>query len=102
MIEYKTIAESNNFIILEQYNREWMVAEGYQSEADLEREFVTDLQNQGYEYRRDLKSQEALLANVRAQLQTLNNVQFSDDEWQRFVETEGTRNRKGRLCDQCS
>jgi len=87
MTEYKTIAESNNFIILEKYNREWMVAESYQSEGDLERELIQDLQNQGYEFRKDLKSQEALLANVRVHLQTLNNVEFSNGEWLRFVET---------------
>jgi len=87
MIEYKPIAESNHFIILEKYNREWMVAESYQSESDLEREFIADLQNQGYEYRPDLNSQASLLANVRSQLQTLNNVQFSVGEWLRFVET---------------
>lgn len=87
MIEYNPIAESNNFIILEKYNREWKVAEGYQSEGDLERELIADLQNQGYEFRPDLNSQETLLANVRAQLQTLNNVQFSNGEWLRFVET---------------
>lgn len=87
MIEYNPIAESNNFIILEKYIREWKVAEGYQSEADLERDLISDLQNQGYEYRSDLNSQQALLANVRTQLQTLNNVQFQDAEWLRFVET---------------
>lgn len=87
MIEYNPIAECNNFIILEKYKREWMVAESYQSEGDLERELITDLQNQGYEYRADLNSRDALLANVRTQLQTLNNVQFSDGEWLRFVET---------------
>ena len=87
MIEYNPIAESNNFIILEKYNREWKVAEGYQSEGDLEQELIADLQNQGYEYRPDLNSQETLLANVRTQLQTLNNVQFSGGEWLRFVET---------------
>jgi type I restriction enzyme R subunit len=40
MIDYKPIAESNNFIILDKYNREWMVAESYQSENDLERELI--------------------------------------------------------------
>jgi len=84
MIEYKPIAESNHFIILDKYTRECMVAESYQSEGDLERELITDLQNQGYEYCPNLKSQQALLANVRTQLQTLNNVQFSDGEWLRF------------------
>jgi type I restriction enzyme R subunit len=53
----------------------------------LERELIADLQNQGYEYRPDLNSPQTLLANVRVQLQTLNNVQFSNGEWLRFVET---------------
>jgi len=87
MTEYKTIAESNNFIILDKYKREWAVAESYQSEGDLERELIQDLVNQGYEFRADLKAQAPMLANVREQLQNLNNVQFSDDEWQRFVDT---------------
>ncbi|MBU6175536.1 MAG: type I restriction endonuclease subunit R, partial [Planctomycetes bacterium] len=87
MSEYKPIAETNNFIILEKYHREWNVAESYQSESDLERELIADLQNQGYEYCPDLNSQQTLLTNVRTQLQTLNNVQFSNGEWLRFVET---------------
>ena len=87
MTDYKTIAESKNFIVLEQYNQEWMAAEGYQSESDLEREFIADLQNQGYEYLHGLNTPEALLANIRVQLQALNAVQFSNDEWLRFVET---------------
>ena len=88
MIEYiKPIAESNNFIVLDRYVREWKVAETYQSEADLEREFIDDLVNQGYEYLPGLRTLQALMANVREQLQSLNNVQFSDGEWARFVET---------------
>ncbi len=87
MSEYKTIAESKNFIVLEQYTKQWQVAESYQSEGDLEREFIQDLVSQGYEYPPGLNTPQALLANVRVQLQTLNNVQFSDGEWQRFVDT---------------
>jgi len=87
MYEYKAIAESNNFIVLDKYTKEWKVAESYQSEGDLEREFIQDLQNQGYEYLPALNSPQALLANVRVQLQVLNNVQFAEGEWQRFVET---------------
>ena len=87
MTEYKTIAESNNFIVLDKYTKESKVSESYQSEYDLEREFISDLQNQGYEYLPNLNTPETLLANVRMQLQTLNNVQFSDGEWLRFVET---------------
>ncbi|MFH1813971.1 MAG: type I restriction endonuclease subunit R [Pseudomonadota bacterium] len=86
MSDYKTIAESKNFIVLDKYTKEWQVNESYQSEGDLEREFIQDLVHQGYEFP-SLNTPEALLANVRVQLQALNNVQFSDAEWQRFVET---------------
>lgn len=83
----KPIAESNRFIVLDKYTKEWEATESYQSEGDLERELIRDLGNQGYEFCSDLNSSEAMLANVRAQLQALNNVQFSDGEWLRFVET---------------
>ena len=86
MSDYAAIAELNNFIVLEQYIKAVQVAEGYQSEGDLEREFIDDLQKQGYEYAPGLTTHDALLANVRTQLQTLNEVRFSDGEWQRFVE----------------
>lgn len=87
MTDYKAIAESNNFIVLDKYKREWEVKESYQSEGDLEREFIQDLQNQGYEYLPGLNTNKALLENVRTQLQALNNVEFTDGEWSRFLET---------------
>lgn len=87
MIDYSTIAESKNFIVLDKYTREWKVAESYQSEGDLERELIQDLQTQGYEYLPGLNTPEALLANVRVQLQALNAVQFTEGEWLRFVGT---------------
>lgn len=87
MINYKTITEANNFIVLDRYTQEWKVAESYQSEGDLERELIQDLVNQGYEYLPALNNPEAMLANVREQLQSLNNVVFLEGEWKRFVET---------------
>ncbi|PIY01338.1 MAG: DEAD/DEAH box helicase [Hydrogenophilales bacterium CG_4_10_14_3_um_filter_58_23] len=88
MVDYtKPIAESNSFIVLDKYAKEWQVNESYQSEYDLERDFIQDLQNQGYEYCLDLNTPPKLLSNVREQLQALNNVQFLEGEWQRFVET---------------
>ena len=87
MSDYKTIAESKNFIVLEKYTPEWKVAENYQSEGDLERDFIQDLVRQGYEAPLGLNTPQALLANVRVQLQTLNGMEFSNAEWQRFVET---------------
>ena len=87
MTQYKTIAESNNFIVLDQYKK--FVEEpnaGYQTEGSLEREFIRDLQAQGYEYLQGLNSHDALVKNLRVQLQRLNNVVFSDAEWRRFLE----------------
>jgi type I restriction enzyme, R subunit len=83
----KPIAESNSFIILDKYTKQWDELESYQSEADLERELIKDLKNQGYEFLPDLTTPNAMLVNVRKQLQDLNKVEFSNDEWLRFVET---------------
>lgn len=81
----KPIAESKNFIVLDRYTSDWTAADHYQSEAELERELIEDLRNQGYEFLPNLTSPEAMLANVRVRLEKLNNVAFSDDEWARFV-----------------
>ena len=85
---YKTIAESNNFIVLDKFTKYIEVNEApavYQTEAALENEFIQDLRNQGYEYL-SLKTYQEMLANARIQLQTLNNMTFLDSEWTRFVE----------------
>jgi type I restriction enzyme R subunit len=87
MYEYKPVAESNSFIVLDKYSKDEQINESYQSEDALEREFIQDLQNQGYEFLPSLNNPEALLANVRDQLQALNNMQFADGEWLRFVES---------------
>ena len=87
MNAYNPIAETNNFIVLDKYVKEWSVAESYQTEGELERELIQDLVNQGYEYLPGLNNPEAMLANIRTQLQVLNNVQFGNGEWLRFVET---------------
>ncbi len=86
MIEQKTIAESNNFIVLDKYTKIDQKGASYQTEADLEKELIQDLRNQGYEYVPTLTSQQAMLANVRVQLQELNDIVFTDAEWSRFLE----------------
>ena len=78
------IAESDNFIILDTYIKKEQ-AGSYQSEADLERELIADLVKQGYDYRKDITTPEALLTNLKAQLESLNAVTFSDSEWKRFL-----------------
>lgn len=86
---YKTIAESNNFIVLDKFTKYLEVNEApavYQTEAALEKEFIQDLINQGYENPINLNTPEAMLSNIRVQLQSLNNVTLSNEEWVRFVE----------------
>jgi type I site-specific restriction-modification system R (restriction) subunit len=88
MIHYTPpIAELNNFIALDKYTQCSQVKEACQSECALEREFIADLENQGYDYLRDVNTAEKMLANVRVQLQTLNHMQFLEGEWRRFVES---------------
>ena len=87
MFEYKPIAESKNFIVLDKYEKYSFIREEasvYQTEASLEKEFIQDLVSQGYEYLPELTTPEAMLKNVRVQLQILNDVVFSDEEWIRF------------------
>jgi len=86
---YKTIAETNNFIVLDKYTKHSEAHEApatYQTESALEREFIQDLISQGYENPKNLNTLEAMLANVRVQLEALNDMEFKDGEWARFVE----------------
>ena len=80
-MQYNTIAELQNYIVLDNYVKSSIACEppaGYQTEAALERELIDDLKNQGYEYVPEITSPDALLTNARKQLQTLNQVVFTD------------------------
>lgn len=79
------IVESDNFIILEKYTKLEQPSQ-YQTEADLEKELIADLRQQGYEYLTHLTTPEALLANLKTQMEVLNNVIFTDAEWLRFLD----------------
>lgn len=86
MSEYKPIAESNHYIVLDKYTKIAEQGGGYQTEVNLERELIQDLVSRGYEHLTNVTTPEKMLANARMQLQDLNKVQFSDDEWLRFCE----------------
>lgn len=88
MSTYKTIAESKSFIVLDDYSKYSLANEDlntYQSEAALEYEFIEDLVSQGYENPKTITSHQSMLENIRMQLQSLNNMLFSNSEWSRFV-----------------
>lgn len=86
MSQYKPIAESNHYIVLDKYTKIAEQGVGYQTEVNLERELIQDLVSQGYEHLTSVTTPEKMLANARVQLQDLNKFQFSDDEWLRFCE----------------
>lgn len=88
-MSYITIAETNNFIVLDKYDRN-KIQEGrptkYQSEAELEQEFIADLVAQGYLEDKSIRDTASMLQNIKVQLEYLNSVTFNNSEWKRFVE----------------
>lgn len=82
--ETSTIAELNNGIILSRYDKTRAKEQGYQSEAELEENLIENLLSQGYD-RLDAKTNEALYANLKKQIERLNKVSFTDEEWARFL-----------------
>ncbi len=83
MSDYKMIMEMPESTVVAEYEPETTRSGSYQSEADLEQAFIDMLTQQGYEYVQIHKSDE-LVANIRKQLEKLNNFTFTDDEWNRF------------------
>lgn len=80
-----TIAEMTGGIILAHYDKNNRVGGGsYQSEAELERELIGNLVSQGYE-RKNFKTSDELYANLKVQIERLNNVSFTKSEWERFL-----------------
>lgn len=81
---YETIALSRESTVVAEFVREYKVREeSYQTEAELEAHFIKQLQVQAYEYVR-ITCEADLIANLRRQLELLNKIEFSDNEWQRF------------------
>lgn len=81
--KYDPIALSNESTVVAEYVPDTMPEAAYQSEADLERELIKLLQSQAYEYF-PITSEAQLIANLRAQLEALNGIRFSDAEWKQF------------------
>lgn len=81
--KYDPIAVSSESTVVAEYIPDGVGAGSYQSEAELERELIRLLQSQAYEYL-PITSEAQLVANLRAQLEALNSVTFSDAEWDQF------------------
>lgn len=83
MRNYNIIAESDESTVVTEYKPLPKYWQGYQSEAELEKEFIRLLCEQGYEYI-TICSETDMINNLKIQLEMLNNYTFSDDEWKRF------------------
>jgi type I restriction enzyme R subunit len=82
---YEAIAVSDESTVVAEFIADPSTATAYQSEADLEDELIKVLQGQAYQYLR-IASVSDLETNLRRQLETLNDVEFSDSEWKRLFE----------------
>lgn len=80
---YNIIAENEDYTIVSDYQTIYRKSDKYQSEAQLEKEFIKTLTEQGYDYLPIHKEQD-LVDNLRVQLQKLNGYTFTDSEWKRF------------------
>lgn len=83
MAYYNIVTQSDESTVVAEYTASSVRSDAYQSEAELEREFIHILQEQGYEYI-TLRSEQELVANLRARLAELNQYVFSDTEWDQF------------------
>jgi type I restriction enzyme R subunit len=81
---YNIVASTDEATVVAEYAAEYNVRpEKYQSEAELEREFIRQLTSQGYEYI-SVHNEASLIENLRKQLELLNDFSFTDSEWDRF------------------
>ena len=83
MSYFNIVAQTNEDTVVTEYEPLPKRSEAYQSEAELEKEFIRMLCEQGYEYLR-IHSEKELVANLRRKIEALNNYTFSDSEWDRF------------------
>ena len=81
---FNIVAQTNENTVVTEYEPVRQRSDAYQSEAALEAEFIRMLCDQGYTYL-PIHTEAELIANLRAQLEALNNYRFSDDEWKRFL-----------------
>lgn len=83
MSTFNMVASMNESTVVSEYISESRRSDSYQSEADLEKEFIRMLTEQGYEYLQ-IHTEAELTANLRKKIEQLNSYNFTDTEWERF------------------
>ena len=85
--KYNLVAENSQSTVVGEYVADGVRVAHYQSEADLERAFIKQLETQAYEYL-PITSEADLVLNLRKQLEKLNDFTFTDGEWDQFFTSE--------------
>ena len=84
MTSYNIVASTDDVTVVAEYNAEYRAhGQKYQSEAALEKEFIRLLTEQGYDYLK-ISTEQDFINNLRGQLEKLNQIIFSDKEWDRL------------------
>ncbi len=94
MSQYKIISSTSEATVVSEYEPQQVRSDSYQSEADLEAAFIKMLVGQGYEYV-TIHSEKDLIANLRIQLERLNQYSFTDSEWDTFFKTRIANSNDG-------
>ena len=94
MSKYNVVMEMKNATVVSEYEPEKKRSDAYQSEAALEKEFIRMLTEQGYDYL-TINDSDALVNNLRTQLELLNDYKFSENEWTRFFNNNIANNNEG-------
>ena len=103
---FNMVAQCPESSVVAEYTPSRIRSDAYQSEADLEKEFIRHLCSQGYEYL-SVHKEAALVDNLRRQMELLNNYPFSDQEWRRFFTqhlanaNEGIEEKTRRIQEDC-
>ena len=92
--KFHLVMEDKQSTVVARYTPDKKRAEHYQSEAELEQAFINQLKKQAYEYI-SITSDSDLKANLRIQIQKLNEYEFSDTEWEQFFKHEIAEKNKG-------
>lgn len=87
MSTYNIVLSTNESTVVTEYEPQTKRSDAYQSESALEEAFIKMLGEQGYEYV-TIHNSDALIANLRRQLELLNNYQFTDKEWDSFFKSK--------------
>ena len=85
MTQLNVLAANDESTVVSEYTPEEKTSASYQSEAELENEFIHLLERQGYEYL-NVDHEDGLIDNLRTQLEKLNEIYFSDKEWKSFFD----------------